>query len=227
MTALPARGTTAVFPSAEYSLGLRWWLGAPLHRTPGATCPGCGQPADQEGDHFLCCPRVNFSARHNAVQDAIFHVLSFAGVAVAKEVPLPSSTDDHLRPADLLLQNWHAGRPTALDVTVSHGWSATASTGPVTRENWRPFLRKREVAKHTKYDAPCQRDGWHFTALAVGTWGGLGPEGAKTLAQIVKRATSWEGIDGKGQAQRAHYEAIGVALFHQVFQLLEAKNLIY
>jgi hypothetical protein len=226
MTALPARGTSAVFPSAEYSLGLRWWLGAPLHRTADAVCPGCGLPADQEGDHFLCCRRVNFSTRHNAVQDAIYLVLSSAGLAVSREVPLPTCTDAHLRPADLLLPNWLAGRPTALDVTVSHGWSQAAQTGPVTRDNWRPFLRKREADKHAKYDAPCQRDGWHFSALAVGTWGGLGPEGAKTLAHIVKRASSGADTDSKGQAQRAHYEAIGVALFHQVFHLLGAKNLI-
>ena len=49
--------------------------------------------------------------------------------------------------------------------------------------------------------------------------------GGQTLSRIIKRATSWEDAATRGMQQRLYYESIGLALFQQVFQLLEAKNL--
>jgi hypothetical protein len=228
MAALPSAGSGAIFSSEEYCLGLHWWLGVPLLAPSDeeALCPGCEAVVDPAGDHFLCCPRINFAQRHDAVQDAIITVLSSSGQSVAREVALQSSADTHLRPADILIGNWHGGLPTALDVTVAHGWSAAAasSTAPVARDNWRPFLRRREVAKHDKYDEPCRKEGWHFAAAAFGTWGGMGPEGAKILSRIVKRATAWEDAEAQGAAQRRLYEGIGVALTRHIWRLLGAKN---
>ena len=77
-----------------------------------------------------------------------------------------------------------------------------------------------------KYDAACARENWNFCALALGTWGGLGPEGAKVLSRILKRTTAWETSDERGAEQRLHSEAVGVALFRQIFSLLRAKNSI-
>ena len=216
MNALPQAHTGSVFSTADYCVGLKWWLGAPLH--------GCGHDVDPEGDHFLCCVRNNFAPRHDAVQDALFTVLSSSGVSVQREVALPSNTDDHLRPADLLLDNWHAGAPTAVDVTVSHGWGKSLRAAKPPRDNWRPFLAYKEKMKHDKYDLPCKRDGWNFSAVAFGTWGGIGPEGAKVLSRIMQRTTAWEGVEDKGAAQRRNYEAVGTALFRQIWRLLDARN---
>ena len=225
MTALPACGSAGIIHPDQYVLGLKWWLGVPLLTTAGSRCPGCGQDANPEGDHFLCCPRNNYAKRHDAVQDAIFNILSTSGLAVAREVALPSDQEARLRPADLLLNNWLNGQPLAVDVTVSHNWPPGNSASPA-RDNWRPGLRRKEASKHMKYDEPCRNDGWGFRAIALGTWGGLGPEGAKTLAQIIKRATSWESPDTKGLMQKMHYETIGLALFRQIWALLEAKNYV-
>jgi hypothetical protein len=180
------------------------------------------------GDHLLCCRRINFATRHDAVQDALFSILSATGQSVAKEVPLQHSADSQARPADLLLAAWQGGKPTAVDVTITHGWNAAASTSsaPIPRDNWRPYLRRREEAKHSKYDIPCAQESWSFSALAMGTWGGLGPEGAKVLSRILKRTTAWEEPQNKGVAQRLHTERIGVALCRQVFKLLDAKNFL-
>ena len=93
-----------------------------------------------------------------------------------------------------------------------------------TRDNWRPYLRRREEAKHQKYDVPCTREGWNFAAFAVGSWGGLGPETAKVFSRMLKRSTAWEGPNDKGTTQRAQKELVGVALFQQIFRLLRAKN---
>ena len=150
------------------------------------------------------------------------------GPQVQREVALPSAQDAHLRPADLLIPNWHGGRPTALDVTVVHGWvgAAASSTQAVPRDNWRPFLRRKEEEKHAKYDVPCTSEGWHFQAAAFGTWGGLGPEGAKVLSRILTRVASGEDSTETGLAQRRATEQLGVALFREVWALLEAKNFV-
>jgi hypothetical protein len=224
MTALPAAGTGNIFSNEDYCVGIKWWLGAPLISTTGARCHGCGQTVDPHGDHFLCCKRNNFAPRHDAVQDALFTILSSSGVSVAREVALPSNNDDHLRPADLLLDNWHAGKPTAVDVTVTHGWAHGAQTAAPARDNWRPFLQRKEKMKHDKYDIPCAQDGWCFNAAAFGTWGGMGPEAAKVLSRMLQRATAWEGVESKGVALRRHYESVGTALFRQIWRLLDARN---
>ena len=227
MTVPPSSAARTIISSDDYCLAMRWHLGLPLVPAP-APCPGCGRQADTFGDHFLCCPRNDFSLRHHAVRDALFAILSANGEAVTKEVPLAHAADDQLRPADLLLPGWKAGGPTAVDVTVTHGWTlahASATAAP-TREKWRAFLKQKEAAKHTKYDAPCQREGWHFEAVALGTWGGLGPEGALFLAKALKRATAWQDGSLKAVRQVEHREAIGLALMRQVWSLLSAKNFL-
>ena len=153
--------------------------------------PGWGRLSDQFGDHLLCCVRNNFSKRHNAVQDALCDLLTASGQGHAREIKIPNAADQELRPADILLNSFQDGRPTALDITIAHGWQV-AEQGTVSREKWRAFLRRKEAKKHGKYDVPCQGAGWGFTAMAFGTWGGLGPEGAKVLHRLVKRAASWQ-----------------------------------
>ena len=174
----------------------------------------------------MCCGRINFSLRLSAVRDAIFNFLSDAGLSVQREVSLPAAPDGHLRPADLLLDSWFGGRPTALDVTVVHGWQASMVSAPVALDNWRPFLRRREEAKHANYDAVCAAEGWRVQALAVGTWGGLGPEGAKVLARLAKRASTWTEAATRGLEQHRLLEAVGVALYQQILGLLQTRDAV-
>jgi hypothetical protein len=229
MSALPVAALGSVFSAEQYRLGMRWWLGVPLLASlAGSPCPGCTMPVDAAGDHFLCCKRNNFADRHDAVQDALFNILSGTGHAVSKEVPLQHALDSHLRPADLLVPTWHEGKPLAIDVTVVHGWTLAAASvaRPQPRDNWRPFLRRKEERKHAKYDEPCAREGWHFAPAGFGTWGGVGPEGSKIISRMLKRAVTAETPEHRGVALRGLQERIGVALFRQVWRLLEAKNLI-
>ena len=85
----------------------------------------------------------------------------------------------------------------AIDVTVKHGWqkrNQEARTAPG-REKWRTFLVDAEAGKHERYDTICRRADWSFRAMGFGFWGGLGPECAATLHQIVDRAAGW--VQGK------------------------------
>ena len=114
-------------------------------------------------------------------------VLAESGQSLVKEAALPGAPKE-LRPADILLRSWDAGRDVAVDVTVSHGWQVSVSDAPVSREKWRRFLLTKETEKHHKYDGPCAAARWGFVPMAFGSWGGQGPEAAKLLARAVCRA---------------------------------------
>jgi len=225
MSVTPNATLHTTITSEEYSLALKWWLGAPIfpQEEQERTCPGCGRIADIFGDHLLCCARNNFTKRHQAVQDALAEICSTSGQGFTREVQIPDSPDGELRPADLLLAAFQSGAPTALDITVAHGWQHSEQT-TVSRERWRTFLRRKEQAKHSKYDAPCKQAGWGFLAAAFGTWGGLGPEGSRVLHRLVKRAAGWQEGELRGARQREIMEGIGLALMRQVWSLLGNKN---
>ena len=222
----PSQAFRTIIPSSRYRLGLRWWLGVPVVLSE-ASCPGCTAKVDVFGDHLLCCARINFQARHAAIQEGLANLLAEAGQGVAREVPLPVPVDSphaRLRPADLLLRAWSSGVDTAVDLTISHGWQATESSGPVSREKWRSFLTRKEREKHAKYDGACDAVGWRFLAMALGTWGGLGPEGAKILHRALKRSAGW--LEGELRAVRQEELRLnfGYVLMSQIWDMLEAKN---
>ena len=128
---------------------------------------------DEFGDHLLCCERNDFYQRHLAVQMALAEVLDEAGQAYTLEESIPVPEFQGLRPADILLKGWLAGKDTALDLTVVHGWQE--SQRRASRERCRAFLRRKEQDKHDKYDRACLAAGWEMRAMAFGTWGGDGP----------------------------------------------------
>ena len=141
MAATPNQQLHTAFTSAQYRLALKWWLGMPLVHGTNAVYPGCQGAVDPHGDHLLLCPRINFTKRHAAVQEALAGILITAGQGFAQEVSLPNTTN--LRPADILLRSFQAGKDVAVDLTVSHGRQVSEQTQTVTREKWRPFLKRQ------------------------------------------------------------------------------------
>jgi len=225
-------------PSDKYKMALRWWLGIPLNTPadPGGsiTCPGCRSEVDMFGDHLLCCRRNNYVSRHMAVQDMLASLLQEGGQGVAKEVQIPLAGAS-MRPADLLVASWTNGMDTAIDVTICHGWqlsehraggTVTPGREDVSRERWRSFLKKKEEDKHQKYTAICKSSGWAFAAMAFGTWGGTGPECAKLLHRITKRAASWMEGDLRASRLEQARHAVGWALILKVLEHLDNKNLL-
>ena len=101
----------------EYRCCLRYWLGVPLHSNP-SPCPECRGVADVMGDHQVGCGgNGDRISRHNAIRDVLFSAAQSAALAPSKETPglVPNSL---ARPADILLPNWHQGRPAFVDVHV-------------------------------------------------------------------------------------------------------------
>jgi hypothetical protein len=114
--------------------------------------------------------------------------------------------------------------PTAVYITVAHGWQAGERIAGC--ERWRTFLKRKEAAKHAKYDTACQNGGWRFATLAFGTWGGIGPETAKLLSRIMKRSTAWDEGTARTTRQAEHYQTLSIALFRQLCQLLRPKHIL-
>ena len=231
MSAPPSEALKTIFPSDSYRLTLQWWLGlAVMELEDGRKCPGGQSGVDEFGDHLLCCIRNNFSTRHGAMQERLYSVLVEAGQSVERETVVDSPDGRRLRPADLKLNFWE-GKDVAVDLTICHGWQASErlrSTAnlEVSRERWRAFLKRQEAAKHAKYDKACSDAGWGFRAMAFGTWGGVGPEGAKLLHRITKRAAGWLEGDLRARRQEEIRHSVGVVLMQHICTMLQSKNFI-
>ena len=237
MSVPPSSKLFYTMPSDQYKLALKWWLGKPilLPPDPGGQylCPGCREIVDPHGDHLLCCRRNNYTKRHGAVQTALFNALLEAGQGCTREERIPIDGET-IRPADLLVANWAGGRDVAVDITVCHGWQLSERPSLVnrddphrqmlSRERWRSFLRRKEENKNTKYKEKCESVNWGFTPMAFGTWGGQGPEAAKMIARIAKRAAGWREGDLRQSQMEMIKLSVGWAIMSQVILLLQAKN---
>jgi len=70
------------------------------------------------GLHGLVCKKApSRTTRHHAVNDAIAHSLTAAGIPVSKE-PSGLTRTDGKRPDGLTLIPWQAGKPLTWDITV-------------------------------------------------------------------------------------------------------------
>ena len=187
------------------------------------TCPACNQPLDHFGDHLLCCKHNNYSLRHNAVQNVLLDSLQTAKVAHQREVPLTThnrglSANTQIRPADILLPCWQHSRHLAVDVTISH--IAQRNEQPYSLDKARSFLRRKEHDKHTKYDDPCAKEGWDFTALTMDTWGNPGPKAVPLLHRLIQRCSNHIPPRSRGITQTEMRQRICIALMRQVWNQL-------
>ena len=108
---------------------------------------------------------------------------------------------------------------------MAHGWQSAVACSP-TREHWRAFLRRKEEAKHRKYDQACERAHWSFGALAFGTWGGLGPKAVRLITKLTKRAAGWQEGEHRASLQESLRFRLGFTIISQVSTFLEAKNMV-
>ena len=176
----------------------------------------------------MCCKHINFNRRHFAVQNALLNIMQAANQGCQREVSFPEQMGSNQKPADLLIAAWEDGQEVAVDLTVTHAWQAaerTINATDVTRERWRSFLRRKEREKHAENDDVCKRVGWKCRAMAFGTWGGMGPEGAKLLARMAQRGAGWQDNELRTSLQEELRLSVGVALMREIWVLLDQKNL--
>ena len=96
----------------------------------------------------------------------------------------------------------------------------------MSRERWRHFLVEKEQQKVIRYSAHCARARWAFLPMSFGTWGGMGPQAAKLVHRLLKRAASWNEGDLRAARQEELRLGLGLALMRHIWLLLEAKNLV-
>ena len=227
----PHSATNSIVAPGDYQLGLRWWLGIPLLQDlPDNTpCPRCAATLDPFGDHLVCCKHNNFSARHGAVQECLLEFLRDAKQPVEREQGLDRENSrrvlkDRLRPADLLIRNWSAGKDVAVDVTVAHPLQRSESPWNMTRVS--TFLKRREDAKILKYEDACRQEGWEFLPMAFSTWGSPGPQAYTLLHKILRRAAAATSAESRSEKISSLSNRLSLSLFRQVIALLQPIHLV-
>lgn len=159
-------------------------MGVPFHSAP-YPCPECHDTADQFGDHQVGC-RGN-ADRHNAICDALFVTAQSAALTTSREAH-GVVADSLLRPADVLLPNWHCDRPAALDVQISPLQDLTLRKAACIPGHALQVGVQRKLTSHL---ANCRASGVEFIPIVAETLGDLAEDTVNTIWRaIVQRISS-------------------------------------
>ena len=217
----PSAAAGTVIPDCDFRSLCRFWLGLPLLED-GRTfpCPLCHDTADPFGDHFVTCKKNGLSRRHNAVRDSWSTLFSAASVSHVKEAP----SNDHRRPADLLLTAWDKGRDLAIDFTVTHPLGADAF--PLTIDVGKRHLTLAEHAKQAqeRRESTCAAMRWAYQPAAFSPWGGMGPSAKNLYYEATKKLVT----DTPASMLEARHseirQALSLTLARQVARQLSLRS---
>ena len=163
---------------SEFVVLLRWWLGEPLFPPDEMrSCPLCGVTEDAFGDHVLCYRKAGIYVRHNAVVEFIVRTANAAGLRCSREVSIGAE-----RPADVMIANWKAGKPLAVDVTIVHPLAPSTSFSSITTDQVKAV--DAEIIKLVRYEEICEKAGCGFFQLALTTFGAIGPASSAFLFDL-------------------------------------------
>ena len=207
LQALPCRGPLDLTLTADQAqVALQQRLGLPL-AGPAEKCPLCGKLLDALGHHHVTCSHGDDrNSRHNRLRDALFKLLSAAGMSPEKEQG--SFEHDRTRPADVLVPSWSLGKSAAFDLTV---------VSPLTSDNLTragehfEYLERAAALKHDQNDAKCTDLGWVCVPLAVDTYGQWCDEAHRAFAEIATRLSTRTKVSW-ASALSSIYNTLGVVL---------------
>eukprot|EP00731_Ephydatia_muelleri_P003120 Em0001g3120a len=89
------------------------------------------------------------------------------------------------RPADVLVQNWHLGKPAAFDLTITFPLNPTILTEAGVKCG--SSAQVAEVRKHAANDGKCKELGWVCIPLAVESYGCWGTEAQESFKRLAAR----------------------------------------
>lgn len=142
-------------------------LGLPL--TDHQKCSVCRSEMDRQGIHCLLCKfgPTGPVHRHNEIRDCIFKFCNRALFSASKEVFTGEASNK--TGADVLVQNFSDGKPTAFDITIVHPLSKAAINGAAKELGFATKLaNKKKIAKHKE---DCLKKGFDFLPLSLETFG--------------------------------------------------------
>ena len=132
--------------------------------------------------------------RHNHLRDTFAELCHLAHLPVRVEVGYGLS-GDHIstRPADVLVQGWDKGKPTAFDITVNSPLTPATLRDVITSSG--AAAHAAECRKHSTNDARCQELEWVCIPLAVetGTFGQWGKEAQNVFSRLASLLSNHQG----------------------------------
>ena len=185
-TVIPSPGLNLHLEPNEFQVAIKWWLGMDV--SFGSCCPYCpNHRLDPLGHHALTCKHGgDVVLRHNSLRDVFVESCHRACLGSQVEVGSGLGLDRlHFRPADVLVNNWHLGKPAAFDLTVTSPLNPIILTEAGVRCGSSALFA--EARKHNANDSKCAELGWVCIPLAVESYGCWGTEAQQSFSRLAAR----------------------------------------
>ncbi|KAL5488770.1 hypothetical protein EMCRGX_G017763 [Ephydatia muelleri] len=204
LTVIPSPGLNLHLEPNEFQVAIKWWLGMDV--SFGSCCPYCpNHRLDPLGHHALTCKHGgDVVLRHNSLRNVFVESCHRACLGGQVEVGSGLGLDRlHSRPADVLVNNWHLGKPAAFDLTITSPLNPITLTEAGVRCG--SSARFAEARKHNANDSKCAELGWVCIPLAVESYGCWGMEAQQSFSRLAARLAIQMGCS-KSQATTIVYQ---------------------
>jgi hypothetical protein len=180
--AIPTNKDTTL-TNTQYQIAARLNLGIPM-RSQCPDCHGCHVKNALKNDpyHYLSCPahrRREITFRHNLVLQVVHRYINYVGGVAVKEPHDLHDADGRRPDLQLILRDLHA----LCDVRISHPLCPTHVSSAATQQLAVAMLGER--IKTNKYKSTAEQHEAKFIPFVMESTGGIGPESAKLLDQII------------------------------------------
>eukprot|EP00731_Ephydatia_muelleri_P011585 Em0006g479a len=210
LTVVPSPGLNLHLEPNEFQIAVKWWLGMDV--SFGSCCPHCpDHRLDPLGHHALTCKHGgDVVLRHNSLRDVFVEFCHRACLGGQVEVGSGQGHDRlNSRPADVLVKNWHLGKPAAFDLTITSPLNPTTLTEAGVKCG--SSAQVAEVRKHAANDGKCKELGWVCIPLAVESYGCWGMEAQESFKRLAARLAIQMGCS-RSQATATLYQRLSLSL---------------
>eukprot|EP00731_Ephydatia_muelleri_P034365 Em0056g24a len=210
LTVVPSPGLNLHLEPNEFQIAVKWWLGMDV--SFGSCCPHCpDHRLDLLGHHALTCKhKGDVVLRHNSLRDVFVEFCHRACLGGQVEVGSGQGHDRlNSRPADVLVKNWHLGKPAAFDLTITSPLNPTTLTEAGVKCG--SSAQVAEVRKHAANDGKCKELGWVCIPLAVESYGCWGMEAQESFKRLAARLAIQMGCS-RSQATTTLYQRLSLSL---------------
>eukprot|EP00731_Ephydatia_muelleri_P019513 Em0012g338a len=210
LTVVPSPGLNLHLEPNEFQIAVKWWLGMDV--SFGSCCPHCpDHRLERLGHHALTCKHGgDVVLRHNSLRDVFVEFCHRACLGGQVEVGSGQGHDRlNSRPADVLVKNWHLGKPAAFDLTITSPLNPTTLTEAGVKCG--SSAQVAEVRKHAANDGKCKELGWVCIPLAVESYGCWGMEAQESFKRLAARLAIQMGCS-RSQATTTLYQRLSLSL---------------
>ena len=158
----------------------------------------------------MCKHEGDVVLRHNSLRNVFVESCHRACLGGQVKVGSGHGLDRlHCRPADVLVNKWHLGKPAAFDLTVASPLKPTTLTEAGVRCGSSALFA--DARKHNANDSKCAVLGWVCIPLAVESYGCWGTEAQQSFSRLAARLAIQMGCN-KSQATTIVYQRLSLSL---------------